>query len=57
MPHGREILQDAPRSFESLKAYLESREIEGIVWHHPDGRLVKIKRKDFFKSSRQKKYQ
>ena len=21
--------------------------VEGIVWHHPDGRMVKIKRKDF----------
>jgi hypothetical protein len=57
VPHGKEILHDAPREFESLKAYLESREMEGIVWHHPDGRMVKIKRRDFFKPSKQKKYQ
>jgi hypothetical protein len=23
------------------------KDIEGIVWHHPDGRMVKIKKKDF----------
>ncbi len=33
--------------FDSIQAYLEARVIEGIVWHHPDGRMVKIKRKDF----------
>jgi hypothetical protein len=57
VPHGKEVLEDAPRSFEALKTYLEARNIEGIVWHHPDGRMVKIKRKDFFKPARQKKYQ
>lgn len=56
IPHGREILEDAPRSFEGLKTYLENKDIEGIVWHHPDGRMVKIKRRDFFKPSRQKRY-
>lgn len=47
--HGSEVLEDAPRDFDSLKRYLEAKAIEGIVWHHPDGRMVKIKRKDFFK--------
>jgi hypothetical protein len=47
--HGVEVLHDAPRDFDGLKAYLKDRSIEGIVWHHPDGRMVKIKRKDFFK--------
>ena len=56
VPHGREVLDDAPRSFEALKSYLEDLEMEGIVWHHPDGRMVKIKRKDFFKPSKQKNY-
>jgi len=37
----------APRTFEGLKAYFASTDIEGIVWHHPDGRMVKIKKKDF----------
>lgn len=54
--HGQERLDDAPRTFEGLKVYLEKREIEGIVWHHPDGRMVKIKRRDFFKPAKQKKY-
>lgn len=50
VPHGKEVLTDAPRDFASLRDYLTSREIEGIVWHHPDGRMVKLKRRDFVKS-------
>ncbi len=46
--HGSTALSDAPRDFDNIKEYLRSAKIEGIVWHHPDGRLVKIKRKDFF---------
>lgn len=38
---------DAPRSFDELKEWLKDKDIEGIVWHHPDGRMVKIKKKDF----------
>ncbi|MGC4002858.1 MAG: DUF5565 family protein [Pirellulales bacterium] len=38
-----------PRDFDGLRTWLGSHECEGIVWHHPDGRMVKIKRKDFFK--------
>lgn len=45
--HGTTILTDAPRDFEGIKRYLDSIQIEGIVWHHPDGRMVKIKKKDF----------
>lgn len=37
----------APRDFDSIKEWLKNRDIEGIVWHHPDGRMVKIKKKDF----------
>jgi hypothetical protein len=44
--HGCEVL-DAPRTFDALRDYLTSNDIEGIVWHHPDGRMVKIKGKDF----------
>lgn len=47
MHHGATVLFDAPRDFKGLKQYLEGRGIEGIVWHHPDGRMVKIKTKDF----------
>lgn len=45
--HGCEVLQDCPRDFDSIKNYLENKDIEGIVWHHSDGRMVKIKKKDF----------
>lgn len=37
----------APRDFERLKAWLADNQIEGLVWHHPDGRMAKIKRRDF----------
>ena len=39
--------EPVPTGFNELRAYLGSRDIEGIVWHHPDGRMVKIKGKDF----------
>jgi len=45
--HGSEILWDAPRTFNALRVYLEGLDIEGIVWHHSDGRMVKIKTRDF----------
>lgn len=45
--HGRGILRRAPRDFNNLKKYLASNDMEGIVWHHPDGRMVKIKGVDF----------
>lgn len=42
-----ETYPDVPTEFEALKAWLEDKDIEGIVWHHPDGRMVKIKKKDY----------
>lgn len=45
--HGGLVVADAPRTFEELKAWFAEQNIEGIVWHHPDGRMVKIKKKDF----------
>lgn len=45
--HGVMMLVDDPRTFDSIRAYLETANIEGIVWHHDDGRMVKIKAKDF----------
>lgn len=47
IPHGKEILNDAPRTFDALREYFKTKNIEGIVWHHIDGRMVKIKTKDF----------
>lgn len=38
--------EDAPRTFEGLKAFFTAHPMEGVVWHHPDGRMVKIKSND-----------
>jgi len=50
VPHGIHKLYDAPREYEALRDYIAAKGIEGIVWHHPDGRMVKIKGKDFPKA-------
>jgi hypothetical protein len=39
---------DAPRTYDDLNYWFaEVVHIEGVVWHHSDGRMVKIKKKDF----------
>lgn len=45
--HGCEIEPEAPRTFEALSRYLSDGRMEGLVWHHPDGRMAKIKTRDF----------
>lgn len=45
--HGEKILSDVPRDFDGIRAYLESHEIEGIVFHRGNGEMCKIKRSDF----------
>lgn len=45
--HGAVVLLDVPTTFNELREYLVNKNIEGIVWWHPDGRMVKIKSKDF----------
>ncbi|MCK5644174.1 MAG: hypothetical protein KAJ19_25470 [Gammaproteobacteria bacterium] len=45
--HGRKPLDINPITFKDVRDYLSITDIEGIVWHHPDGRMVKIKAKDF----------
>jgi len=45
--HGATVLYDVPRDYRGLRKYLATAGIEGIVWHHPDGRMVKIKARDF----------
>jgi hypothetical protein len=43
-----EPLDDAPRDFAGLAAWLHAHPYEGIVWHHPDGqRMAKVKKRDF----------
>jgi Family of unknown function (DUF5565) len=42
---------ESPRDFDGLRAWMldiaSAHEFEGIVWHHPDGRMAKLKRRDF----------
>lgn len=38
---------NAPRTFEGLREWMRGKDIEGIVFHHPDGRMAKIKLRDF----------
>ena len=47
VPHGGEIFKDCPTDFVMLPQWLTYAGVEGIVWHHPDGRMCKIKLKDF----------
>ncbi|MCL2724468.1 MAG: hypothetical protein FWD69_08535 [Polyangiaceae bacterium] len=49
------VYEDVPRTYDGLKTFLADLDnkfspghlAEGIVFHHPDGRRAKIKRKDF----------
>jgi hypothetical protein len=45
--HGHWTIMGEPRTFEGLKSYLRTFPFEGIVFHHPDGRMAKIRRDDF----------
>ena len=45
--HGSAHLTIADARFETVRHYLEINAIEGIVWHHDDGRMAKITRRDF----------
>jgi hypothetical protein len=48
IPHGcTRFEDDVPRTFNELVEWFKGRDIEGIVWHHPDGRMAKIKKSDF----------
>lgn len=45
--HGDVELLDCPRTFEGIREYLRELDIEGIVFHHPDGRMAKVKKSDY----------
>jgi len=47
--HGKTTITGInPITFENIKEYLKSEDIEGIVFHHKtDGRMCKIRKKDF----------
>ncbi len=44
--HGS-LTVDIERSFEAIHDWLKTHYHEGLVFHHPDGRMAKIRRKDF----------
>lgn len=39
--------RDGTRSYEGIRKFLKQHAIEGIVFHHLDDRMAKVKRKDF----------
>jgi hypothetical protein len=41
------VLTDVPRTFGGLREWLAAHDVEGIVFHHEDGRKAKIKKRDF----------
>ena len=45
--HGEIVIDDFPRTFAEIRDYLATHDIEGVVWYHPDGRMAKIKCRDF----------
>lgn len=47
IPHGGNHIHHLIIDFRHLGHFFTIANIEGIVWHHPDGRMVKIKAKDF----------
>lgn len=44
---GLSITEPFERTFEEIDTFLGHHDIEGIVFHHPDGRMAKIKGRDF----------
>lgn len=48
--HGAIVFSEVPRGFDELIAWFRNgtyRDLEGLVFHHPDGRMAKIKKRDF----------
>jgi hypothetical protein len=41
------VMDGVPRTFDGLREWLADKDIEGIVFHHSDGRMAKIKKRDF----------
>lgn len=45
--YGAEMIDVPDRSYTGLAALLATLDVEGLVFHHPDGRMAKIKKRDF----------
>lgn len=46
LPHGKDIVTPT-RTWDGLIDFLSNHDIEGIVFHHSDGRMCKIRKSDF----------
>lgn len=52
IPHGIDVFDRPdetrpPLDYEGLRSWLIAHDYEGIVWHHPAGRMAKLKKRDF----------
>jgi len=48
VPHsGAPQYDGIERTFDGIRGFLEHRDIEGLVFHHKDGRMAKIKKRDY----------
>jgi hypothetical protein len=47
VPHGELELDDVPRDYDGLAEWMQTCPWEGVVWHHKDGSMAKIKKRDF----------
>jgi hypothetical protein len=45
--HGSEVIHLLVITWETIQILLETTDIEGVVFHHPDGRMCKIRKSDF----------
>lgn len=46
-PHTAFEIHDLKRTFDGIREWLSTAPCEGIVFHHPDGRMAKIRRTDY----------
>jgi len=42
-----EKMENCPRDYNGIQDFMLGKDIEGIVFHHPDGRMGKIKKRDY----------
>lgn len=45
--HASTVLDVPVRTFDGMRDYLEGVTFEGVVFHHPDGRMAKLRRHDY----------
>lgn len=47
VPHAQAPQYEVTRTYDGLREALSRLDVEGFVFHHPDGRMAKIKARDF----------